>query len=442
MKRILLLLGCVTMLSLSTVSCDKYLDIEPEGKIIPKTVEDYKKFLRSGYVQYPKHKSLTTLRTDEVKFVETDNEAFLGIKDIYIYNDFAPSSQTKVFPYTAFYTSIFYANSTIIEGGKTMEAGNEKDQLIGEAYALRAYSYFELVNLYAKSYDTNTAKTELGIVLQNELDIENKGPKSTIEAVYNQIHADLNLAKEYLKVSNFDNKEKYHFTIPAVYALESRVNLYQKNYQAAIESAEKAMTYRSALQNLNTDSKIAYTDYSGVENMMALDDAFSTQERNITYVSSELINAFDKENDLRFLMSFQLDGENYRVIKTGDGNTKVSFRTAELYMNKAEALVQLNQLSEAKNTLEQLIVSRYKPEAAATILQKLTGLNQEQFLAFILEERYKEFAFEGHRWNDLRRLDQKQIVHQLGEKEYILKQNDPRYTLPFPLEAKRNNPNL
>ncbi len=69
-------------------------------------------------------------------------------------------------------------------------------------------------------------------------------------------------------------------------------------------------------------------------------------------------------------------------------------------------------------------------------------MNTSDFMNFLLDERFREFAVEGHRWFDLRRANQKKIVHTVGGKEYILEQNDPRYTIAYPQSARKNNPNL
>ena len=69
-------------------------------------------------------------------------------------------------------------------------------------------------------------------------------------------------------------------------------------------------------------------------------------------------------------------------------------------------------------------------------------MTQTQLLDFIAQERQREFAVEGHRWFDLRRTTQKQIIHTFNGENYTLIENDPRYTLPFPLDARLNNPEL
>jgi hypothetical protein len=442
MKKIILILSGL-FLGLSTVSCDDFLDIEPQGKIIPKTVEDFRSVMASAYNKYPRHKSLTNFRTDEVRIIiDEESTNFLGVKDTYTYQDVNPSTDAKSYGYLQFYEAIFYASQTIISGSQTMQVGNEKEQLIGEAYGLRALAYFDLTNLYVKLYDKNTAATDLAIVLQNEIDIENQNPRSTMAEVYAQIHSDIDNAKKHLKVTLNEEGKNYRFSLAAIYALEAKVNLYQKDYEAALVSVEKALTYKNQLQDLNKDTKTSVASFKSVESILALEEGLEYSLQTTAFVSDELYNIYDRENDLRFTTSFEKVREGYISKKTGTGEMKSSFRTSELYMIKAEALGHLNRLAEAKSAIEKLIVSRYKPEAAAKVLQKLSGLDQKGFITFILDERNKEFALEGHRWYDLRRLNQKQIVHKFGNDTFTLSENDLRYTLPFPKEARENNPNL
>lgn len=442
MKKIILILSGL-FLGLSAVSCDDFLDIEPQGKVIPKTVEDFRNVMSSAYNKYPRHKSLTNFRTDEVRIIiDEESTNFLGVKDTYTYQDVNPGKDAKSYGYLQFYESIFYASQTIISGSQTMQPGDQKEQLLGEAYGLRALAYFDLTNLYVKPYDKNTATTDLAIVLQNEIDIENQKPRSTMAEVYAQIHSDIDNAKKHLKVTIYEEGKNYRFTLAAIYALEAKVNLYQKDYEATLVSVNKALTYKSELQDINTDTKTSVASFKSVESILALEEGLDYSLQTTALVSDELYNIYDRENDLRFATSFEKVREGYISKKTGTGEMKSSFRTSELYIIKAEALGHLNRLAEAKSTIEKLIVSRYKPEAAVKVKQKLSGLDQKGFISFILDERNKEFALEGHRWYDLRRLHQKQIVHKFGNETFTLSENDLRYTLPFPQEARENNPNL
>lgn len=59
-------LSAVLLLMVSASSCKKYLDVQPVGKVIPTTVEDFRALLNSGYTQFPTHKSMLAFRTDEL----------------------------------------------------------------------------------------------------------------------------------------------------------------------------------------------------------------------------------------------------------------------------------------------------------------------------------------------------------------------------------------
>lgn len=439
MKKISIFISSL-VLAFSFNSCDNFLDIEPEGKVIPKTQEEFRALLTQGYVAYPGHKSLSALRTDE-SVLQSDNFDFMSFRDIFAWKDQGQDKQTTEFPWLAFYTSVFYTNHTIVDGAEVLTASVEKDQLLAEAYALRAYAFFDLVNLYGKPYNPATANTELSIPLALEIDLENVLQPESIETVYNQIHKDLDKAKSLAQVNVQEPGYNYRFSKAAIYALEARVNLYEHKWQDAINSSSQALAYKSELEDLN-NSQLVPSHFQSKESILALEATLSSSMKSSITVSDELINAYDKDNDLRFAKFYEKNGSNYKVIKVGNLENKTSIRTAELYFIKAEAHAQLNQMTEAIAIIQPVIDTRYTPEVAATLKNSISKLNNEDFITFLLEERFKEFSFEGHRWFDLRRINQKKIIHTTNGTEYILQQNDPRYTLPYPTNARLNNPNL
>lgn len=440
MKKIYITLSIITT-ALFMGSCDSYLDIEPTGKVMPKTVEDYRAFITSGYTQYPQHKSLTAVRTDETQLIEDFDGGFVEYKNNFIFNDAASIDKQGIqFQYDQFYSSIFYSNQIIIEGSKTMEIGAERDQLLAEAHALRAMAFFDLANLYADVYDPNKAATQDGIVLETEIQIETKKPKNNLAQVYMQINDDLDQAIKLTTKDTWEIGKNYRFSKAAIYSLKARVALYQKQYQLAIENADKALSIKSTLQNLN-DNQSSVADFTGSESIMALELTIIPLLHNVIVASEELVSSFN-QYDLRFAMTLEENYKGFLIKKTGTAQFKVSFRTSELYFIKAEAYAFENNLAQAKETIALLLLTRYTPEAAQEQIDSLESMDRETFITYLLEQRFKEFAFEGHRWFDLRRLDQKKITHKFQGEEFILGQNDPRYTIPFPASAKQNNPHL
>lgn len=439
MKKIIILLS-VFAASFSAVSCDNYLDIEPEGKIIPKTVDDYRKVITTAYSKYPQHKSLTALRTDELLLDEYSSD-FMSYREVVMWKDTNQDQATTPFQWEAFYSVIFYANQIINEGQETMEASPEKDQIIAEAYALRAYAYFDLVNLYGKPYQASTAASDRGVPINLSLDLEKTLPASSVAEVYAQVHSDLEKSAALMNLDTQADNVRYRFSKSALAAFNARVSLYEQNWDEALKNAETALSINNSLVNLNNESTVP-NHYTSPEAILSLDNTFIGALKFSTTASSELIASYDQVNDLRFKLYFEKSGADYKVIKVGDAQFRVSFRVSELYFIKAEALLKSNRLGESKSTLNEVLKNRYTVTGFANVQANVASMNATQLMAFILEERNREFALEGQRWFDLRRANQKQIIHSIGGTDYILQQNDVRYTIEIPQQAKLNNPNL
>lgn len=439
MKKIFAIAGLIAI-SLTSVSCDRFLDIQPEGKVIPTTVEDYRKVLTSAYAKYPSHKALSALRTDELQ-IDDNSMDFPNYREIAMWRDSNLDQVTTEFPWVSFYSVIFYVNQTINEGSKTMADGNDKNQILAEAYALRAYSYFDLVNLYGKPYNAAIAATDKGVPISLEIDLEQVLPTSSVQQVYDQILSDLSQAETLMVSQKQEAASRYRFSKVALKALQARVALYQQKYNTALEYANQALAIQSELQDLNTTTT-APNRYDSKESLLALDFALNNAVQNVGYASTDLIAAYNPTEDKRLGIYFEKSGSKYKVKKGGSTDFRVSFRTAELYFIKAEALLKLNQLSEAKNALQPILSHRYTTTGLAAVQSQISTMDAQSFMNFILDERYREFALEGQRWFDLRRANQKQIVHNVGGTNYTLQANDVRYTIEIPPSAKKNNPNL
>lgn len=426
--------------AITTVSCDNYLDVKPIGKVIPETLEDYRAVMTRGYSITAIHKALSAVRADELTLDEfNDNATFY--KDHYIWNDINPDKTTNSFPYAALYNRIFYTNVVINEASQKLAPSAEKDQLIGEAYALRALTYFDLLNIFSKSYNAATAATDKGVPLALKIDLEQAYVPQSVAVIYDQILSDNEEAKRLLNLDTQTTGINYRFSKASLHAMESRIFLYRKEWAKAVEAADKAMTYKNALIDLNTTAALPNL-YNGPESILALEDPFINIIKGTSYASPTLTGAYDKTTDLRFALYYQASGSRFRFRKGGDIAQKCTFRTSELYLTKAEASAQLNDLSTARTTILSFVKNRYNATGYIQLSITVAAMNQTQLLDFIAQERQREFAVEGHRWFDLKRTTQKQIIHTFGGENYTLIENDPRYTLPFPQEARLNNPEL
>ncbi|WP_188049851.1 RagB/SusD family nutrient uptake outer membrane protein [Flavobacterium sp. GP15] len=424
----------------AVTSCDNYLDVKPVGKVIPETLNDFRAVLTKGYEVYPQHKSLTSLRGDELMLNEYSDD-LVYYKDIYIWKDANPDRLTTDFQYQQLYNVIFYSNVVINEASKKVSDSPEKNQLIGEAHALRAMAYFDLINLFAKPYNPATASTDKGVPLALKIDLEQAYVPESVAAIYNQIQLDKEQAKSLLNIETQVKGINYRFSKAALYAFESRIYLYKKEWSKALEAVNNALAYKNELVNLNTKSVLP-NNYDTAESILALEDTFINSLKSASYVSADLIAAFNKQTDLRFPIYFLANGSRFKFKKGGELNQKSSFRTAELYLTKAETLNEVNNLAAAKTTLLTFIEKRYTAAGFDQLTLEINAMDKVALSNFISQERQREFTVEGHRWFDLRRASQKQIVHMLDGTSYTLTQNDPRYTLPFPANVRLNNPDL
>lgn len=439
MKKIAIYATLLLMITFS--SCEKYLEIEPVGRVIPTTTEDFRALLSSAYDKFSTHKSLLSVRTDELTMNEYTTE-FPELRDIYKWNDANPDAVTAEFPYLQLYTTIFYANEIIAEVENRAGKSAETAQIKGEAYLLRAYCHFELVNMYGKPYNTSTAASDRGIPLSLKMDLEQNYVPASVEEVYAQVLADIAEGKKYLNVDTFESGKNYRFTKRAALALEARVNEFKGNWSASLDAAKEALQLNNQLEDLNTTGSLLPNHYQSGENIMSMEVTLTPTVSGSSYISEHLIGIYNKENDMRFPVYFDLSGRRYVSSKTTTDELKISFRNGELYLIQAEAALQLGNTDLALQSLLALKAKRLKPEYYSTEETRIRNLSSSALMQEIIAERERELALEGHRWYDLRRYGQPTLTHEVGGETFTLQNNDPRYTLRFPRSAVAKNPNL
>lgn len=299
-----------------------------------------------------------------------------------------------------------------------------KTQLLGEAYFMRAYFYFNLVNLYGEAALATTSNYKVNDMLA-------RSPKTK---VYQQIISDLTMAESLLSKNFIDGTlintttARVRPTYWAAAALLARTYLYngnltgdQSNYSNAITESSKVIG--NSFFNLAPLNNVFLANSS--ETIWSLQPVRTnptantgegaifilpltgpnTSGSNPVYLSKYVLNAFER-GDLRmtsWVNSVVVGANTYyfpNKYKKGLGSTPateniVMFRLAEQYLIKAEAEANLNNVSASQQDLN-FIRSRAG-------LPNTTASTQATLLSALLHERQIELFTEGHRWFDLKR---------------------------------------
>ena len=436
---VLFTIHCSLFVSMMFTSCDNFLDITPTGKVIASTGEEYRAMLTYEYKYFPKDRHMTTVRTDELKFsgstASSDLDAYL---DLWLWKDENPSPTTSYFSWRSYYHAIYIANYIIEDQEEITDASAKTiNQLVGEAYMMRAYCHFLLVNLYAEPYTHCTPATTRGVPMMLEADVNAIPGSSSVETIYQQVLSDIAEAEQRLNVTKWDEGENYRFNTISAQALRARTYLYMGRWQEALTAAKAVIAAHGDLEDLNVSSALLPDSYQSAENIVALEQFSSNLSTVINQPSNDFISLY-RTGDQRKSKYFKRATSTTWTLLKSDGYC--SFRSAEAYLTAAEAAAQLNDLTGAIDLLKPLLQKRLNATAYQDALDLMAPMNQSQLLQEIYDERARELAFEGHRWYDLRRTTQPALTRTYGGQTYTL--TPEKYTMRFPTEAVESNPEI
>ena len=420
-------------------SCDKFLDITPTGKVIASTGEEYRDMLTNEYKHFPKDRHMTTVRTDELSLSGTTSSSDLdAYLDLWLWKDENPSPTTSYFSWRTYYHNIYIANYIIEHQHEISNASAEEvNQLVGEAYMLRGYALFVLVNLYAEPYTHCSPATTRGVPMLLQADVNAVPRSSSVEAVYQQVLSDISQAEQRMNVALWDEGKRYRFCQQAVQAFRARTCLYMGRWQDALTAAKAVIAAHGELEDLNNSGALLPDNYKSVENIVALEQFSSNLSSVISQPAQDFVDMY-RTGDQRKSKYFKRVTSTTWTLQKTDGFC--SFRSAEAYLTAAEAACQLNDLTGAINHLKPLLQKRLNTTAYNDALTLMGSMTQAQLLQEIIDERGRELAFEGHRWSDLRRTTRPALTRNYGGQTYTL--TTPKYTMRFPTEAVEANPEI
>ncbi len=343
-----------------------------------------------------------------------DNAVFEGFFDSQLEMDQQAVPNTNIWitdVWPDIYVVISSANLLITGVNNIEDPALDKDAVLGEAHAVRALGYFDLLRYFGEHYD-NSSAFGVPVILEpipnNDFNQIPDLPRSSVAEVYDQIINDLDMAIPLLAGSDDTGTMNYW----AALSLRARVNLYQQNYDQALADADSVITRGPFVLEPNLDDVFSTTESSG-ESIFEIEFNEQDQSEYNTYlfrrdeynVDTTLLNSFE-EGDARANFFTNLRGRD-RTTKysdnTNSNNAKI-FRLAELYLIRSEAAVFSSDDSNAGTADLNAIRNRAGLEDLAAIA------STEDYVDALLSERRAELNFEGHRFFDLVRLGRAQAV--------------------------------
>ena len=460
MKRLIKLksLFIYTILFVCISSCSDYVEVENKTQRTLSKTDDYGKLLDNYTSLFKGVYSDPVITSDDI-FIEDETlqqNLYNAKAMVYTWGEDEFGSKETDTDWENLYKQIYYCN-VVIDGVMSSEEGTEeeKKELKAEALVHRAFAYWCLVNMYATQYDSTTADTELGVPLLITSDLYTKLDRKPVQKIYSQIIKDLEEASSSLEqVSDVNTKPSKE----AAYAILSRTYLFMGMYQLASENATMALDYNASLIDLNTYADDPSTLPTLVDNpeIMLGKTVRSYELSPLNRLSDELLNLFDQDNDLRYLL-FTADGSVFSPSYTGRGyyrymydtygyrayNVYVGPEVPEVILIKAESEARLGNTNIAISLLNTLRAKRIKTDA----YNELTATNAHEALLLVLKERRLELFGRGFRWFDQKRLNKETEFAETVERTfrgttYTLEPNSNKYQYKIGTDYIELNPEL
>lgn len=368
--------------------------------------------------------------------------------------------------------------------------------LYGEAFMLRAYLHFMLVNIWAEPYAGNSVN-EMGIPYMEKPEKHAivGYERGTVREVYEKIEMDLKRGVGLID-DRYYRVPRFHFTKRAAYAFATRFYLMKGDWQNVVDYANyvlgddakkdlrRWMDYRKklhlnfkAMHNLylmadEPANILLATTQSRMKRTVSTDKYGLTTDKMISIFAKRGIEGGGDYEKLNLMLVYPLSRSEEPV---NDGNymskfdeftrfgttssspkdlyvTNVLFSTDEVMLNRMEALAMLERYDDAIRDLLDYLNVKFEIVPSLpyevylqssrdnyTLYSPYYGLNRKQLalVSTILHLRQKEFVHEGLRWFDIRRFHMP-VTRTSKSKQYKpLEKDDLRKVLQIPDEAIR-----
>jgi starch-binding outer membrane protein, SusD/RagB family len=485
MKKKSIYVYCLTAaLAASLVSCKKFLNDTPQSSLTTgnayssdATIENdlvgcYQIFY-TDYYQW-QNVIMSDVVADNAYLGGGGDPGFINLAEF----DESPSNYNMELTWSQLYQGIARCNLLLDNIASVTDpalTAARRTQIIGEASFLRALHYYNLVKTWG-GVPIELASNSVSPAVTRK-------PRSADTAVYNQINADLQTALA-------DLPDTYGSTasINTVRATKGAANaLLAKIWaQRPDRDYNKVLAYTTAVINSpagyallpNYSNLFDGSNYFNTEAIMLVNFVAGSPDANwgielylapadgwqkYCVPSHDLVNAYtaagDSIRENASIVFWNVDGNgnpiawadynwnpcqspaisipfNYKQKHPdswSSGDDYYLFRLADIILLRAEAENALGQTAAAANDVNLV-------RARAKLVPISSTLSQTDMLTAILNERRLELAFEGQRWDDLRRTGQAiPFMQALKEVSYTCSNGSPSSPSPIVYNVDQNH---
>ncbi|WP_437917909.1 RagB/SusD family nutrient uptake outer membrane protein [Sphingobacterium sp. LRF_L2] len=408
-------------------SCSSFLEVDPKSSISGENIindETSANAALNGV--YAGLRDYYSVNYQSIAYLSGDNVQWTGSQSLvqeFINNRVNPENATLSSTWIDIYKTINRTNN-VIKALNDYSGDNisstVKDAVLGQAYAIRALAYFDLVRVWGGvpliTEPTEAVGENMGIV------------RSTVTETYALVIADLDRAEELLSATT----DRFVFTKKTVWALKARYYLYQKDWEQARDYAKLLIDDQANYELLNPyyaffKNNVTGTKESVFELFYSADEPNSHMTQWQPQTNGGTRQWAPSDELITILTNSTTAGARSELIakdnqdrwygnlyyRTDDSDPTYIIRIAELYFIRAEAYAELGEYDLAIDDLNKI-------RTRALLSTRAYSTSKTDILLWIENERRLEFAFEAHRWFDLVRTGRAQTVLGITESFRLL----------------------
>lgn len=396
-------------------SCANYLNVRPQGKVLPETDEEFAAIMHNrindiegGYDEYVLG-NMDVISRREGCADDLDANIKTGSIPAYA-GDVINHRQSD---YKETFEIIRDCNIVIenMEGRTTTLASD----VLAAAYAMKGICYYNLIRDFCDAWDADDSHNQMGLPLVEKFDIKDIPVRASLAATAKYTE---DLLKKSLSEKMSDGR--FFFTESVVKAYLARLYFWIEDWDNVISlcsdmiaNSGLALTPPEEYATMIQADKAALGEViirSHINDASELDWYFGYVKGYVASrpASASLRSLFDKENDVRYAASF-----NDMLCNAKAPECRI--RLSEIVLMLSEAYCHINDSDNALKWLNELRRHRIRGVADLTedtlpelrtgnrIVEDAEGDGLTPLMQAILDERRRELCLEGDRWFELKR---------------------------------------